>query len=257
MLKRAVPLLLVPLSFGITACGDDDPAGLPEEPEFSVMANCVEFGIAHLALAVDASRLLFHRLDDMQGWTPPFGFGYNENTGEYDWELDLDVSPEYLPGGASQLVGFVTPFETVTNDFLQEGDVFTMDWTVKPRSEPDTLGEGAFRAIHLGLTLPPDQTESIRMIPADTIWFGPDGRAGSCVTEVGQLEIIFHHLRPDGQEIRVASVGFETTASPGTLQGYFSAAHDSEAGTITGTFDGSSFTCTVDLDTFAVDCTLG
>jgi hypothetical protein len=256
MRKAALSLFLVPLLLSSGACGDDGPAGLPDEPDFTVMADCVQFGVAHLALAVDASRLLFHRLDEMEAWTAPFGFGYSENTGEYTWELDFDFMPEMLPGGASELSGFVTPIDSVTNDFLQEGDIFTMEWEVSPHSELQVTGAGAFRAIHNGLTLPPNQTETIRMIPADSIWLGPDGRDGACVMVVNQLEFVFHHLLSEGQEIRVASAGFETTAAPGVLQGFLSGSAGSDFGSITGTFDGTSFSCTVDLDTYEVDCTL-
>lgn len=255
---RTLPrcLLLISLLVGIGACSDDDgpaePTGPTGDPDLLVMADCVEFGIAHLGLAVDATRILFHRLDEMEAYTPPSGFGFNPNTGEYTWELDFNFMPDFLPGGASDLVGFVTPTDTVVNDFLQEGDIFTMDWTVSPHSEMEVIGAGAFRAIHLGLTLPPNQTESIRVIPAGEIWFAPDG---TCRTDVTQFELIFHHLLSNGEEIRVASVGFQTTDTPGTLLGYFSASADGDVGTITGTFEGVNFSCTVNLDTYAVDCT--
>lgn len=235
--------LLLPALFA--ACGDDDdPTGLPADTDLQVLARCAGIGVAHLGLAVETSLILFHELDDPT-YTPPAEFTYGPNTGDFGYSFDLGLEP----GATTEVDGTVATLETV-GDGLDEGDIFTVAWTIRTGSGDDDAG-GSFRVIHNGDTSQPPVTETMRVIPADAIWVGD---VGGCHTEFTQLELTVHHLRPEGEELRIVSVGFETTDSPGTLLGYFSAAAGTELVSFQGTYMGATYICSLDLDTYEVDC---
>lgn len=238
-------LLVVPALFA--ACGDDDdPTGLPGDSDLQILAQCAGIGVAHLGLAVETSLILFHELDDPT-YAPPAEFTLNRNTGDFGYAFDLGLEP----GETTEIDGTVSTLEVV-GDGLDEGDIFTVTWAIRTGAGDDDAG-GAFRVIHNGDTTQPPITETMRIIPAADIWVGD---VGGCHTEFTQLELTVHHLRPEGEELRIVSVGFETTDSPGTLLGYFSAAAGMDVVSFQGTYMGATYTCALDLDTYEVDCTV-
>ncbi len=242
------PLLVLFVLLPLACGGDDTPAGLPQDTDLQALVACSAEGLAHVALAVETSRILFHELED-QAYTPPAEFGYIAEVGAFRYEWDLG----YAGGVPTEIIGVVTPLDVV-DDYLQQGDIFTLDWTMHVFGDTEEVAAGAFRVIHNGLTSPPNQTETMRMIPAGPIWVGD---VGSCRTEFTQLELVFHHLRPEGTEIQSALASFTTTDSPGTLVGYFSGSAAMDVGTISGTFDGQTYVCDIDLHTLDIDCTVG
>jgi hypothetical protein len=65
---------------------------------------------------------------------------------------------------------------------------------------------------------------------------------------------VIHHLL-DGEEVRSALTSFVcSNAEADTLSGYMTAGSGGDVGLITGTYDGTTYTCSVDLDTWFVDC---
>ena len=218
------------------------------------MLGCVGEGLEHLVLAVETSLILFHELDETAPYTPPFGFGYDVDTGEFYYSRTLFTAP----GSPTDIDGIVEPLATVA-DGLQQGDNFTVTWELTPDGSLDIVGSGSFRVIHGGLTLPPDQTETMRMLPAVEIWVNT---GGLCHTTVGQFEVHVHHLVADA-EVSSAIIGFETVSGdtesgvPVTLTGLLTANDDSGIGSISATYKGATYNCTIDFDTFAVSCTSG
>jgi len=56
-------------------------------------------------------------------------------------------------------------------------------------------------------------------------------------------------------EISSAYAGFQTTnAAADTLNGYLTVDPVNDVGSVTGFYDGTSYTCSIDLETYAVDC---
>lgn len=248
MRKLATLSALLLLGTLCAACGDDDdPSGLPPDTDLQVLARCAGIGVLHLGLAVETSLVLFHELDD-PAYAPPAEFTYSPNTGDFGYTFDLGLEP----GATTVIDGTVATLETV-GDGLDEGDIFTVTWAIRTGAGDDDAG-GAFRVIHNGTTTQPPVTETMRIIPAGNIWVGD---VGGCHTEFTQLELTVHHLRPEGEELRIVSVGFETTDSPGTLLGYFSASAGMDMVSFQGTYMGTTYTCTLDLDTYEVDCAAG
>jgi hypothetical protein len=251
---RRFPLALIVAFLAVSplACSDDDdpPTGLPPgDEDFVAMLGCVGEGLEHIGLAIETSLILFHELDETAP-TPTPGFSYNEDTGTFHYSKILFTAP----GSPTDIDGFVEPLEVVA-DGLDLGDNFTVTWELL--SGLDMVGFGSFRVIHNGLTSPPDQNETMRMLPADEITVNT---GGYCNTTVGQFELHVHHLVADN-EIATAIIGFETlyTGSdvPVTLTGLLTANDDSGIGTISATYKGATYNCTVDLDSYEVSCTPG
>ncbi len=254
---RRFPLALIVAFLAVSplACSDDDdpPTGLPPgDDDLVAMAGCVGEGLEHIGLAIETSLILFHELELAPPYTPPSGFTFVADSGTFHYSDTLFTAP----GSPTLIDGVVEPLEVVA-DGLQQHDNFTVTWELL--SGPDTVGVGSFRVIHNGLTLPPNQTETMRMLPAAEITINT---GGYCNTTVGQFELHVHHLVADN-EIATAIIGFETlyTGSdvPVTLTGLLTANDGFGADTVTisATYEGAAYNCTVDLDTFAVSCTPG
>ncbi|MEN8008215.1 MAG: hypothetical protein ABFS42_14435 [Candidatus Krumholzibacteriota bacterium] len=243
-----IPMLVL-FFLALGACSSDDngsPAGLPEDGDLQAMADCAAEGIKHLGFAIETSIILFHELENYPPYTPPFDFHYITDTGEFEYKMVLGSDPTE----PTQINGVVAPLATVA-DGLQQHDNFTVTWTMRPKSATEDIAAGSFRVIHNGLTLPPDQTETMRLTPAAEIWSGPEG---GCRAEFGQLELTIHHLL-EGEEIRNALTSFICTdAASDTLVGYMTVGAGSEEGSITGIYDGETYTCSINMDTYEVDC---
>ena len=242
---RRFPLALIVAFLAVSplACSDDDdpPTGLPPgDEDFVAMVGCVGEGISHLGLAIETSLILFHELDETAPYDPPTAFDYGVDSGKFNyWPLVSDT----------KIDGIVEPLGVVA-DGLQQHDNFTVTWALTPAAGLDTVGAGSFRVIHNGLTLPPNQTETMRMLPAADIWIDT---GGTCHTTVGQFELHVHHLVADN-EIATAIIGFETISNTEVLTGLLTANDESSIGTISATYKGTTYNCTVDLDTYEVSC---
>jgi hypothetical protein len=106
--------------------------------------------------------------------------------------------------------------------------------------------------VHYGLTLPPDQTETMRITPAADIWIDT---GGTCNTDFGQFEIFVHHLLPDN-EVATGSVGFTTVSDTQIATGLLKVGETPNTASLGVTFQGTTYDCTVDLETYAVSCSL-
>jgi hypothetical protein len=233
---------------GLVACSSDDegnPTGLPEDDDLQTVAECGAAGIKFLGAAVQASVALFHHLDRDPYFVAPSGFGYDAETGEFSYYFNPDGDPR----DRHVVAGTVAPV-SVVEDGLQQRDNFTVDWFIRDPGTMDEIAHGTFRVIHNGLTLPPGQTETMRMIPADVVWAEP---YDDCHSEFTQLELVVHHLLRE-DEVRSALVSFWTAGtSADTLTGYLAMAGE-EIGTISGTYQGVSYTCSMNFVTYVVDC---
>jgi hypothetical protein len=250
MCKSPLMSMLVFTVLALTSCSSEDggsPAGLPADGNLQDMATCATEGFKVLGLAIETSLILFHELDRDSSYTAPGGFEYNDTTGEFGYSRVLGNNPTY----PTLFIGIVEPLSTV-EDGLQQGDIFTVSWwAAVATGRPEDRAAGSFRVIHNGLTSPPNQTETMRIIPAAVIWSGEEG---GCRTEFVQFELVVHHLL-DGEEVRSALTSFVcSNAEADTLSGYMTAGSGSDVGSISGTYDGTTYTCSVDLDTWFVDC---
>jgi hypothetical protein len=54
-----------------------------------------------------------------------------------------------------------------------------------------------------------------------------------------------------------AIISFETISNTEVLSGYLTASDDSGIGTISTTYNGATYNCTFDPDTYAVSCSPG
>ena len=247
-------LLLAPIVvfFAVSplACSGDDgpPSGLPTvDPDLLAMVDCLEEGITHLGLVVETSIHLFHELDSGERvpYEPPFTFGYDENTGEFWNSATLD-------GVVTFIDGFVAPLEVVA-DGLNQHDVFSLEWWLLPEGSLDRVGEGAFSVVHLGLTTLPDQTEAMRITMSTDIWIDT---GGTCHTDVNSFGVSVRHLMNDA-ELSAGLMEFTTISDTQILTGLLTIDGLTNTATINATFKGTTYNCTVDLETYAVSCTPG
>lgn len=241
--------MLVLLVVALGACSGDDeesPTGLPEDGDLQAMAECAAEGIKHLGLAIETSLLLFHELDNYPPLTLPLDFHYDKETGKFDYKLVLGSDP----ADPTRIDGVVAPLTTV-EDGLQQHDNFTVTWTMRPKSATEDIAAGSFRVLHMGLTGPPANTETMLLTPAAEIWSGSEG---ACRAEFTQLGLTVHHLI-EGEEIRAALTSFTCTgAAADTLIGYMTIDPETNMGSITGTYDGTTYTCSINMDTYVIDC---
>ncbi len=231
------------------ACSGDDgpPSGLPTgDPDLLAMVDCMEEGIVHIGLVIETGIHLFHELDsgERAPYTPPPEFGYVENTGEFYNSATLD-------GVVTLLEGTVEPLSVVA-DGLQQDDIFNITWWLIPQGGLDNVGAGAFTVVHFGLTLPPDQTETMRITPAQDIWIDT-GEA--CHTDFEQFGVHVHHLN-NGAELASGLVSFTTVSDTQIATGLITIDALTYTGNISVTFKGTTYNCTVDLDTYDVSCSL-
>ncbi len=248
MRRFSLALIVAFLAVSPLACSDDDdpPTGLPPgDEDFVAMLGSVGEGLEHIVFAIETSLILFHDLELAPPYTPPFGFSFVADSGTFHYSRELLSAP----GSPTLIDGIVEPLEVVA-DGLQEHDNFTVTWELLPQGELDIVGFGSFRVIHNGLTLPPDQTETMRVLPADDIWVNT---GGLCHTTVGQFELHVHHLVVDN-EVSSGLIGFETISNTEVLTGLLTANDESGIGTISATYKGETYNCTVDLDTYEVSC---
>jgi hypothetical protein len=64
-----------------------------------------------------------------------------------------------------------------------------------------------------------------------------------------------HHQRTDGEEVRTALADFwAMNAAADTLKGLITAGATAETGLIYGEYMGAQYQCTIDMDTYVVDC---
>ena len=246
---RRLPLALIAVFLGLSplACsGDDDPpTGLPTgDPELVAMVGCIGEGLVHVGLAIETGIHLFHELDtgEIVAYTPPPEFGYVESTGEF-------YNQATILGVSTEIDGIVEPV-SVVDDGLQQGDIFTVTWWMTPNAGLDVIAEGSLRVIHQGLTLPPNQTETMRIIPAGDIWVDT---GGSCHTDVTQFEIHVHHLVND-DEISTVLISFETVSDTNMLSGYLTAGGGADIANISTMWKGESYACDMDMETYELDC---
>lgn len=248
MRRSLLASMLVLFILALGACGSDDngsPAGLPEDGDLQAMAECAAEGIKHLGFAIETSLILFHELENYPPYDPPFDFHYRAEEGTFDYKFVLGLDP----GDYTKIDGIVAPLETVA-DGLQQHDNFTVTWTMRLESATEDIAAGSFRVIHNGLTGPPANTETMRLMPAAEIRVGSEG---ACLTEFSQVELTIHHLI-EGEEIRTALTSFTCTDAADTLIGYMTVDPESGMGSITGTYQGETYNCSMDMDTFVIDC---
>lgn len=248
---RRFPLALTVALFCLSplACSDDDdPTGLPTgDPDLAAMVGCVEEGITHLGFAVQTGIALFHELDpgERVAYTPPPDFRYVEDTGEF-------YNRAVLGGVQTDIDGVVEPL-AVVEDGLQQNDVFRLTWWMTPEGSLDNVGAGAFSVNHLGLTSPPDQTEAMRVTMISEIWVDT---GATCHTDVTSFGISVRHLENDN-EVSAGLVEIRTVSDTHLLTGILTIDAQADTGTISATFKGDTYVCTVDLDTYDVSCSPG
>jgi len=247
MRRFALALIVVSLGLFPLACsGDDDPpTGLPTgDPDLAAMVGCLSEGLVHVGLALETGLILYHELDpgETLPFTPPPEFSYNSDTGafEHSWTISSQTTEIY---------GEVDPV-TVVQDGLQQGDIFTVGFEMMPVGSLDAVAGGGLRVNHLGLTLPPNQTETMRIIPAWDLWVYT---GGTCQVTVNQLDIIVHHLVTN-DELQTMSMGFVAVNDTQVLEGYLTASGDADIANISAQFKGENYACDLDLDTYALDC---
>lgn len=249
MRRFPLALFVVFLAGAPLACSSDDgpPSGLPTgDPDLLAMVDCVEEAISHIGLVVETGLHVFHELDpgEMTPYTPPFQFGYDEETGDF-------YNSAMLGGVETFLEGTVEPL-SVVEDGLQQGDIFQVSWWLIPAGSLDQVAAGVFSVVHFGLTLPPNQTETMRITPLSDIWVDT---GGTCHTDFGQFEIHVSHLLNDA-ELTSGLVAFTTISDTQVATGLLTLDNDTYSGNISVTFKGTTYNCTVDLDTYDVSCSL-
>lgn len=248
---RKILLAPIVVFFAVSplACSGDDelPSGLPTgDPDLIAMVDCVEEAISHIGLVVETGVHLFHELDtgEVEPYTPPPEFGYDESSGEV-------YNSATLGGVVTFLDGLVEPL-AVVSDGLQQDDIFNFTWWLQPAGSLDNVAGGAFVVVHFGLTLPPNPTETMRITPAADIWVDT---GGTCHTDFGQFQIFVHHLLSDS-ELASGFVSFTTISDTQTATGLLTVGETPNTASLNVTFKGTTYDCTVDLETYAVSCSL-
>jgi hypothetical protein len=247
------------LACGLTAtvsCGGDgdsvlDPGG---EETFNLLTGCSGTCIGGFVTMMDG-------FDEIMKWlaagtdTSDGARSLNLTTGAFGFDLDMDGRS----GQEIQFRGTIRPLSTC-DDGMVQGEVCLAEWDMFHIQTSARTGEGTFSVIGMGVSGPPYSTPSYRVtIAVENTWIETgDG----CRLDITGLDMIVH---PFGNpQMMSALVTFKITADGviDEVSGGMSYGYDPSSATqsmyLTGQHKiGSTttdFSCTMNLDTFALSC---
>lgn len=243
-------------AFATTAsCGGDasSPVG-PDTEAFDLLTGCSGTCVGGFVTVVDG-------FDDIMMWlasgtdTTVADRSLNLETGAFGFDLDMDGRS----GNEIQFRGTVSPLSRCA-DGMVKGDVCIAEWDMFHIQTGGRTGEGTFSIIGLGDAAAPYSTPSYRLtIARENTWMQTED---GCRLEVTGLDMIVHpfgdpQLMSAIVTFRMTSEGTVDEVSGNIIYGYDPTA-TAQLMSLTGqyTVGGTTadFSCSVDLDTFAVSC---
>lgn len=247
MRKRVLPLLAVVLSFILgAACSEDEvtaPNNLP------LMVDCTQDCFDDYGAILDGLVHVLKKVDEPEAYELPAGITLDLVTGEFGFGLDLDDSP----GVDAQLEGTVEAgVASDCSDGMQQDEECDFDWVVTLSVEGDTTAAGVNNATDLGLTPPPDE------IPTMRLRLGPGSTAlvvsqdcGFIISSMSTILQLWHPTTP----MTSVSMTFDTYRENESMRGYIDwTAGSTSEGSLTLEYQGREYNCTIDIDTFLIDC---
>ena len=246
MRTRIVPVLVVALSVVLSAaCGDDE---ITTPNNFPLLVECSQECFDDYRVILDGLVHVLKKVDDPEGYELPAGIALDLVTGEFGFDLDLDDSP----GADSRLEGTVEAgLASDCSDGMAQDEVCDFDWVVTLSLDGDTTAAGINRATDLGVTPPAE-------IPAMRFGLGPDLTAlvvsQDCGFIISSFSMIFQLWDPT-TPVTSVDVTFDAYLKSEPMRGYI----DWSAGTtndaaLTLEYLGREYECTIDIETFVIDC---
>jgi hypothetical protein len=244
MRKRWLPIVIVSVPLVTAVCGEGEEVFEPAGP-FAALAACTGDCFGDLGKILDGMFIILKEADDPPNNHLPLGYVFDIDTGEFRFDLDLDSDP----GPETGLRGTLTPLEECTNG-LQQHDVCLASWATRTLLTGVETGSGVFSIIDHGLTNPPNQTESFRIT---IVQRNPTLTSENCDLEITIFDLGVHP-QVAGDELQSAHIGFVVTTDGSRLEGTFLYGPGMGAATVTGTYDGAPYSCTLDLDSWTMSC---
>jgi len=261
--RRLLTCVLAVVFLSTVSCGGEGGTGLdPEDTEqaeqtFNLLTGCSGTCIAGFTQMIDGLNDIMVLL--AAGDTSSGDLSLNLTTGAFGFDMDMDGRS----GNEIQFRGNIDPL-TLDNcdDGMVKGDVCILEWDMFKQPTGARTGEGTFSVIGMGNTGPPYSTPSYRVtIVRENTWIEMDD---GCRLDIHGLGLGIHPFADP--QLVTASVEFKIT-TPGIVDEvrggmYFS--YDPTPGAQqTASFIGqhdigsttTDFSCSINMDTFALDCT--
>jgi hypothetical protein len=254
--NRFLTSALVCALVSTVSCGGEGDAVLDpvEEETFNLLTGCSGTCVAGFITMMDG-------FDDLMQWlasgtdTTVGDRSLNLTTGAFGFDLDMDG----LSGSEIQFRGTIDSLAGC-NDGMVQGDVCIAEWDMFHVQTGARTGAGTFSVIGLGNSAPPASTPSFRVtITREDTWIETDD---GCRLDITGLDLIVH---PFGDpQMRSAIVNLKITADGvvDEVSGGMYYTYDPSAATQSVSLSGqhrigsttTNFTCTMNLDTFALSC---
>jgi hypothetical protein len=239
----------------LSCAGEGDSVVDPNvEETFDLLTDCSPACVAGLVTLVDGFEEIMRWL--ASGTDTTVGDrSLDLTTGAFGFDLDLDGRS----GNEIQFRGTISPLTGCDNGMVK-GDVCIAEWDMFHVPTSAQTGEGTFSVIGLGNAAAPYSTPSFRVtITREDTWIETED---GCRLEVTGLDMVVH---PFGDPPMMSALVTFKITSDGVVDevsGGMSYGYDPSSATqsifLTGqyTLGGTTtnFTCTVDLDTFAMSC---
>lgn len=246
MRMRVLPVLVVALSVTLSGACGEDPVTTPDN--FPQILDCTQACFDDYRAMLDGLVQVLKKVDDPAYALPP-GITLDPATGEFGFGLDLDGSA----GLDAQLEGIVEPgLASDCSDGMDQDEECDFDWVVTLVVEGDTTAAGINRATDLGVSPPPDETPAMRFS------LGPDPTAHvvsqNCGFIISSFSTILQLWDPT-TPVTSVSMTFDTFLGEQSMRGYidWNSGPTNDAA-LTLEYLGREHECTIDIETFVIDC---
>ena len=260
-LRRLLTCVLTGAFLSTVSCGGEGGTVLdPEDTEqaeqtFNLLTGCSGTCIGGFTQMIDGFNELMVLL--AAGDTSSGDLTLNLTTGAFGFDMDMDGRS----GDEIQFRGTINPFTNACKDGMVEGDVCILEWDMFKQPTGAHRGEGTFSVIGMGDAMHPYSTPSYRVtIAREDTWIETED---GCRLDIHGLGLGIH---PFGDpQLVTASVEFKIT-TPGIVDevrgGLYYSYDPTPGAQQTASFIGqhdigsttTDFSCSINMDTFALDC---
>jgi len=241
MWKRLIYLLLSCLLIAsLSSCSSDDDDGGTTGPASNLaqLADCTASSLHDIMMLIDEYCYVVENIDQRRALPP--SISYDPESGAFSFNLDLigDATEE------TSVSGSITPSDTTDlSDGIQMGEVITILWTMTRDSSP--VGSGNFSISKLS-------NDVIRITIIDDTSFGS---STGCHLETTSFGIHTGLVGGEHVEHPFGSFEFDVDDAGDSLIGVLGIANGTaDVATVSGTYKGSGYSFTIDLDSY--DCTM-
>ncbi len=261
-LRRLLTCALACAFMSTVSCGGDGNSVLdPEDTEqleetFNLLTGCSGTCVKGLTDMMDGFTHILEWLAVGKD-TSDGDRSLNLTTGAFGFDMDMDG----LSGKEIQFRGTINPLTDACKDGMVKGDVCIMEWDMFRQPTGARTGQGTFSVIGMGDAMHPYSTPSYRVtIARENTWIETDD---GCRLDIHGLGVGVH---PFGDpQLMSASVEFKITTSGiidevrgGLYYSYDPTPGAQQVASLIGQHDvggtTTDFSCSINMDTFALSC---